>query len=149
MFRGVWLWLWGGGGVTTPVADFSGTPQTGLIPLTVAFTDLSTNTPTSWLWTATGAISGTVYTSTDQSPTIVFAVADSYSVTLAATNLAGTGTTTKGDYIVAAPIPFPIVLDQLNFVTAYTDHENFAVVQTDSLDFVTEFTDRINFVEKL
>lgn len=31
-----------------PVANFSGTPRTGLYPLTVRFTDLSTNSPTSW-----------------------------------------------------------------------------------------------------
>ncbi len=33
-----------------PVADFTGTPTSGVSPLSVAFTDLSTNTPTSWLW---------------------------------------------------------------------------------------------------
>lgn len=147
MFRGVWFWLWGGAGITTPVADFSGTPLSGLIPLSVAFTDLSTNTPTSWSWTATGAISGTVYTSTDQNPTIVFAVADTYSVTLAATNAAGTGTTTKSGYIVASPVPYPIILDQLNFVTEYVDRLDFSATQTDRLNFVTTYTDQINFVE--
>ena len=31
-------------------ADFSGTPTSGLVPLTVQFTDSSTNSPTSWAW---------------------------------------------------------------------------------------------------
>ena len=33
-----------------PVADFSGTPTSGAIPLTVSFTDASSNVPTGWAW---------------------------------------------------------------------------------------------------
>ncbi len=33
-----------------PVANFSGTPTTGGAPLTVSFTDSSTNSPTAWSW---------------------------------------------------------------------------------------------------
>ncbi|OPY37935.1 MAG: Kelch motif protein [Methanoregula sp. PtaU1.Bin051] len=33
-----------------PVADFTGTPTTGSPPLTVAFTDTSTNLPAGWAW---------------------------------------------------------------------------------------------------
>ncbi|HET9519869.1 MAG TPA: DNRLRE domain-containing protein, partial [Candidatus Limnocylindrales bacterium] len=33
-----------------PVANFSGTPTSGSAPLSVAFTDTSTNGPTSWAW---------------------------------------------------------------------------------------------------
>jgi PKD repeat protein len=36
--------------VPPPVSAFSGTPTTGHNPLTVQFTDASTNTPTSWAW---------------------------------------------------------------------------------------------------
>ncbi|PKM75370.1 MAG: hypothetical protein CVU92_01775, partial [Firmicutes bacterium HGW-Firmicutes-17] len=38
------------GTVTAPVADFSGTPTTIYTGNSVAFTDLSTNGPTSWAW---------------------------------------------------------------------------------------------------
>ncbi|RMH01400.1 MAG: PKD domain-containing protein, partial [Planctomycetota bacterium] len=38
------------GGGSPPTADFSGTPTAGTAPLTVAFTDLSTGSPTSWNW---------------------------------------------------------------------------------------------------
>ena len=38
-------------GVVTPVAAFSANVTSGLNPLTVQFTDASTNTPTSWNWT--------------------------------------------------------------------------------------------------
>jgi PKD repeat protein len=34
-----------------PVAEFSGTPLSGLAPLNVAFTDLSAGAVTSWSWT--------------------------------------------------------------------------------------------------
>jgi len=37
-------------GATPPVANFTGTPTSGTAPLTVNFTDQSTNTPTSWQW---------------------------------------------------------------------------------------------------
>ena len=33
-----------------PVGAFSGTPTTGTFPLTVSFSDTSTNTPTGWAW---------------------------------------------------------------------------------------------------
>jgi PGF-pre-PGF domain-containing protein len=35
---------------TIPVADFTGTPTSGPAPLTVQFTDASTNSPTGWAW---------------------------------------------------------------------------------------------------
>lgn len=42
----------GGGGppVLAPVASFTASPTSGYGPLTVTFTDTSTNDPTSWLW---------------------------------------------------------------------------------------------------
>ena len=36
--------------VIAPVADFSAEPRDGTAPLSVSFTDLSTNEPTSWDW---------------------------------------------------------------------------------------------------
>jgi PKD repeat protein len=33
-----------------PLANFTATPTSGIIPLTVQFTDTSTNNPTSWVW---------------------------------------------------------------------------------------------------
>lgn len=95
--------------VAPPVADFVGTPTSGLIPLSVQFTDLSTNSPTAWAWTATGQAHGTVYTSTQQNPLIVFGVADTYNVSLTATNGGGSGSTTKVRYITAsAPNPWTV-----------------------------------------
>lgn len=70
-----------------PVANF----KTDVSGVTVKFTDLSTNNPTSWRWTFGN---GTV--STDPNPTVVYNRANHvYTVTLEATNAAGTGTISK------------------------------------------------------
>ena len=49
----------------SPVANFTGTPVIGTAPLTVVFTDLSTNVPTAWNWTFGD---GDVTNATDQNP---------------------------------------------------------------------------------
>lgn len=79
-----------------PVADFVGTPTTVVVGNTVAFTDLSTNTPTSWSWSFTG---GTPATSTQQNPTITYNTVGVYPVTLTATNGNGNNAITKTAYI--------------------------------------------------
>jgi PKD repeat protein len=81
---------------TPPVADFSGTPTTLCAGGTVNFTDLSTNTPTSWSWTFQG---GTPATSTSQNPSVVFSTAGTYSVSLTATNASGNNTHSVVGYI--------------------------------------------------
>jgi len=82
------------GGVSPPVANFSGTPTSGTAPLTVAFTDSSTNSPTSWSWTF-----GDSSTSTSQNPSHTYSTAGTYTVALTATNSAGSNTNTKTNYI--------------------------------------------------
>jgi PKD repeat protein len=82
-----------------PVADFSGMPLSGTIPLTVAFTDLSTRFPDSWLWTF-----GDGNTSFSQNPTNTYSTPGTYNVSLAATNTAGTGNLVKTGYITVNPV---------------------------------------------
>ncbi len=77
-----------------PVADFSADPTSGTAPLSVAFTDLSTNTPTSWSWTF-----GDGGTSTAQNPTHVYNDPGTYTVSLIAANAYGSDTETKSGYI--------------------------------------------------
>lgn len=79
-----------------PVADFSGTPLSGDVPLDVQFTDLTTNDPTSWAWDF-----GDSGTSTDQNPLHTYSVAGTYNVQLTATSNAGTDAETKNAYITA------------------------------------------------
>jgi PKD repeat protein len=77
-----------------PVAKFSATPTSGKMPLTVAFTDKSTGTPTKWKWSFGDGASSTI-----QNPKHKYSKAGSYTVTLTATNVAGSNTITKTNYI--------------------------------------------------
>ncbi len=79
-----------------PVANFTGTPTEISTGESVQFTDLSSNNPTSWLWTFEG---GTPATSTLQNPVIIYNTAGSFDVTLVVTNGGGSGTLTIPDYI--------------------------------------------------
>ena len=82
-----------------PVANFSGSPTSGTYPLNVSFSDLSTNSPTSWSWTF-----GDGGTSTVQNPSHNYTAAGTYTVALTATNSCGNDVETKTDYItVTAP----------------------------------------------
>jgi PKD repeat protein len=82
--------------LNAPTADFIGNPLTGCAPLTVNFTDVSLNTPTSWSWSFPG---GTPAASAVQNPTIVYNAPGVYSVTLIATNASGSDTRTRTSYI--------------------------------------------------
>lgn len=84
----------GGGGPQPPVAAFTGSPTSGCAPLTVNFTDQSTNTPTSWSWDF-----GDGGTSTAQSPSHQYAAGGNYTVTLTASNAAGSDQEVKTNYI--------------------------------------------------
>ncbi len=84
----------GGGGGSAPVANFSGSPTSGTAPLAVSFTDLSSNSPTSWSWTF-----GDGGTSTAHNPSHTYTSAGTYTVSLTATNAYGSNTNTKTNYI--------------------------------------------------
>ncbi|MDR2009406.1 MAG: PKD domain-containing protein [Bacteroidales bacterium] len=85
-------------GSLPPVANFSGTPTTIDVGGVVNFTDLSTNTPTTWSWTFDG---GTPSTSTVQNPSVIYNAPGVYSVSLTVSNGSGTSTPeTKSGYII-------------------------------------------------
>ena len=88
-----------GGGGGAPVADFSATPTTGPPGQSVAFTDLSTNAPTSWAWNFGDPTSGGLNTSILQNPSHTYAGVGQYTVSLTATNGTGPGSVTKTNYI--------------------------------------------------
>jgi len=79
-----------------PIASFTVDATSGEAPLTVAFTDTSLKSPTSWLWDF-----GDGSTSDEQNPTHVYASPGVYTVTLTATNDLGTDTVTKPQFIAA------------------------------------------------
>jgi PKD repeat protein len=93
---------WDGVGAAPPlpVANFVGSPLSGTIPLSVQFSDLSTNS-TSWLWDF-----GDGHASTLENPTHTYAAAGSFTVSLTATNAGGSNTKIVANYIQAKLIPF-------------------------------------------
>ncbi len=82
--------------VAAPVANFSANNTTITEGQTVSFSDLSTNTPSTWAWTFTG---GTPSSSSSQNPTITYNTAGTYAVSLTASNGTGSDTHTKTSFI--------------------------------------------------
>ena len=79
-----------------PQADFSSTANEGCAPLTVTFSDLSTNVPSNWLWSFDG---GDISTSSDQNPTVTFANPGNYTVILQAGNEVGSNSKVVTAYV--------------------------------------------------
>jgi hypothetical protein len=83
------------GGVPAPVAAFSGTPISGVRPLTVVFTNASTGAFTNGVWdfgNGTASTAGLTVTN-------VYTVAGTYTVSLIAEGPGGTDTNTQPAYI--------------------------------------------------
>ncbi|MEZ4940770.1 MAG: PKD domain-containing protein [Saprospiraceae bacterium] len=75
--------------VTPPSANFTVAPSSGCGPLTVQFTNSSSANATTFSWSFPG---GTPSSSTEESPTVVYNTPGTYSVTLVASNSAGSNT---------------------------------------------------------
>ena len=86
---------------SAPIADFVAGPNSGTPPLSVNFTDQSSNFPTSHQWSF-----GDGSTSTEQNPFHSYSDTGTFTVTLTATNDYGSDTETKIDYIVVSNILF-------------------------------------------
>jgi len=80
--------------LVAPVADFTANVTTGAVPLSVQFTDTSTNLPTSWYWQF-----GDGNTSVLQNPTFTYSAIGDYTVNLTTYNGAGNNKTSKVAYI--------------------------------------------------
>jgi len=80
--------------VSAPVASFYGSPTTGNVPLTVSFTDVSSNTPTSWNWSFGDGIYSEL-----QNPTHQYTRSGFRTVNLTATNSAGSNVTTRLKFV--------------------------------------------------
>lgn len=85
-----------------PVANFTASPESGIAPLQVTFTDKSTGPPTSWAWDFN---SDGITDSTQQNPVHTYNVPGTYSVTLTATNGGGTSSCQRSIFVsLAQPI---------------------------------------------
>lgn len=80
----------------TPVIAFKANATSLNVNSQITFTDSTTNKPTSWSWSFPG---GTPSNSTLQNPTVTYATAGNYDVSLTATNPAGQTSFTKTGYI--------------------------------------------------
>ncbi len=78
---------------TPPVANFSASPTTTCTGV-VQFTDLTTNSPTTWSWNF-----GDGTTSTAQNPSHIYTANGTYTVTLTTTNAYGSNPKTLTNYI--------------------------------------------------
>jgi len=92
-----------------PVADFVANDTTVCVDTdTVAFTDLSSNTPTAWHWIITPG----GWDSHDQNTTHIFDAEGSYTINLTASNDYGNDTESKVNYITVvnctSPPPTPV-----------------------------------------
>jgi PKD repeat protein len=87
-----------------PVAAFSASQTSGNAPLRITFTDTSTGSPTSWRW-----IFGDGSNSTQQKTDHTYSTAGRYTISLTASNAAGSNTSTRSGYInVGATLKTPI-----------------------------------------
>ncbi len=77
-----------------PEADFSASPNSGPVPLTVQFTDRSSGETTYWVWDF-----GDGTTSTAQNPAHTYTAGGKYLVSLKVSGPGGSDTATKTDYI--------------------------------------------------
>lgn len=87
---------------TPPVADFSASEISVNVGSNVTFSDISTNSPTSWSWSFPG---GTPSTSTEKNPVVTYPAAGSYSVSLTSANQYGSNSTTKSNCITVGIFP--------------------------------------------
>ncbi|MCA3008905.1 MAG: PKD domain-containing protein [Phycisphaerales bacterium] len=77
--------------VAPPTASFTLTPATGVAPLTVTFTDTSTESPTGWQWDFQN---DGVVDSTAQNPTFTYTTPGTFNPRLVVANEAGSAATT-------------------------------------------------------
>ena len=87
-----------------PVAGFTGAPVSGIMPMTVVFTDSSTYSPTSWSWSFGD---GNTTNATIQNPVHTYSSAGTFTVSLTVVNGGGSNTMTRTNYITVVP-PVPV-----------------------------------------
>ena len=93
-------------GIYPPTADFSGDPVQGYAPLTVIFTDKSTNVPTYWAWNF-----GDGQSSNDKNPVHTYQSPGMYTVSMTAGNGYGGNSITKTNYVIVNPASSTPVVD--------------------------------------
>ena len=102
-----------------PVADFTATPTSGVAPLTVTFTDMSSSNVLSWSWQF-----GDGATSNAENTSHVYTAAGTYNVNLTVEGICGEATKTKQVVIDVCPPPvanFTFTTYDCNRTVNFTD----------------------------
>lgn len=112
---------------SAPVADFSANTTTITTGGTVSFTDLSSNSPTTWTWTASPAAGVSFSNPNAKNPTATFANVGQYTISLTASNAQGSNTATKANYITvidasSAPCDTITNISQTDTLVIYGPH---------------------------
>jgi PKD repeat protein len=94
--------------IDPPVAEFEANQTSGVAPMTVQFTELSTGDPTEWSWDCDN---DSVIDSTEQNPSFTYEVPGTYTVTLVAANAGGSDEITKTDCILVTSPNSPPIAD--------------------------------------
>lgn len=97
-----------------PVADFMTSNTNPVENVEIQFIDLTLNIPTSWLWNF-----GDGTTSTSKNPKHTYTVVGDYTVSLTVTNVAGSDTETKVDYITVAEAPVEPLIPTTGLIAYY------------------------------
>ncbi|MBW8050960.1 MAG: PKD domain-containing protein [Cytophagales bacterium] len=125
--------------VYPPVTDFIANTTNINMGETVSFTDLSTNSPTSWSWSFPG---GTPGSSISQNPTITYNTAGTYDVTLTATNADGSNTLTKTGYITVVD---PCAVSTEVFLTDIAFYDQPTIQSTSFGSYFTTLPNSISY----
>ena len=87
---------------TPPIASYTSSQSSICAGSSIAFTDASTGSPTSYSWSFPG---GNPATSTEANPTVIYNVEGTYTVSLTVTNGAGSNTLTSNNMITVNAVP--------------------------------------------
>ena len=128
-----------------PTAAFSANVTSGVAPFTVAFTDQSTGSPTSWAWDFDN--DGTP-DSTLKNPVFTYSAVGTYTVNLTAANDQGSDSEIKTDYITVIGTPIaPVAAFTANttsgtapLTVAFTDASTGTAPLTYQWDFTNDGT---------
>ncbi|HEY6872581.1 MAG TPA: PKD domain-containing protein [Geobacteraceae bacterium] len=134
-----------------PVANFSASQTTSCAPISLSFTDLSLNSPSTWLWNF-----GDGTTSTLQNPVHTYAAPGNYTVSLLVTNTTGSNSKSVPNYIALQTSPYlPVRIAGATpqyFSTlqqAYNAAKDQDVIQSQGIDLTGNFTTSQNIAVNL
>ena len=117
----------------TPVADFTASVANPIVNQSVSFNDLSTNAPTSWLWTISPATYNFTNStnSASQNIDVIFTATGTYMVTLDATNSSGTGSQSKFYFVTEQNCDSLFHYDFPNYYIDNANTNGFLVLELD------------------